>query len=613
MAELEINPKVSGSLKDYFKNFGLTRDCLSWVWNEFINEKGKSFAKSAFVLTFFMFSIDIIRPYVWAYVFDGLNQRNSSYILWGLSVFSVLIFLGLILSYFRRKFLELIEGENARQLDLKTTELFLKKSLGLHIDENTILSKSNLERGYHRIQFLCRVIQYQGINSLLEITISFFAIFIFDWKSGVVVTVMLIIHIIWSLSINKNMIDTGVSVDKKYRALNRFRTELLDLVVRVKTNNKEESSLKKLSQRFEDFLVLDRKLWLWFIKMTGLRNFSDRLFLMIVLAWGILRIWQGELTLGMLYPLSAWTGQIMSNLWTISDTERHLNSAAPAVLSLKEALELPDPLTHSENPIILDKNSPCRITFDKVGYSYSGNGNKPVIADISLDIKSGEKVGVIGESGVGKSTMAVITLRNADPDKGSVKVDGKDLKEIGLGSWLDRVGYVPQSAQIFDGTIRENLLYGLSEEDQKKYPEEKLWEMVRLLQIDFGDRMVDGLDTKVGRNGIKLSGGQAQRIMIGAAVLKNPRFVILDEATSSLDATTEKWVQHGLERVLGDRGALIVTHRLNTIRRICDRFIFLDGNGEGAKIMAEASSFEELAKISPEFASLAKDQGIVFC
>jgi ABC-type multidrug transport system fused ATPase/permease subunit len=134
---------------------------------------------------------------------------------------------------------------------------------------------------------------------------------------------------------------------------------------------------------------------------------------------------------------------------------------------------------------------------------------------------------------------------------------------------------------------------------------------MRTLQIDFGDRLVDGLDTRIGYNGIKLSGGQNQRLMIGAAALKEPRFMIIDEATSSLDATTERLVQDGLQKVLVNCGALIVTHRLNTVRRICNRFVLIDRvDGRGGTVHAIANSFEELAEISPAFRLLAVDQGI---
>jgi ABC-type multidrug transport system fused ATPase/permease subunit len=198
-----------------------------------------------------------------------------------------------------------------------------------------------------------------------------------------------------------------------------------------------------------------------------------------------------------------------------------------------------------------------------------------------------------------------------DPTEGRILIDGVDLREVNLGTWLTQIGYVAQQFEVFNGTIRYNLTYGLSEERKRTITDQDIWDIMRTLQIDFGDRLNDGLDTRIGYNGIKLSGGQNQRLMIGAAALKEPRFMIIDEATSSLDATTERLVQDGLEKVLDNCGALIVTHRLNTVRRICDRFILIDRiDGRGGTIQAVANSFEELADISDTFRTLAADQGI---
>jgi ATP-binding cassette, subfamily B, bacterial len=168
---------------------------------------------------------------------------------------------------------------------------------------------------------------------------------------------------------------------------------------------------------------------------------------------------------------------------------------------------------------------------------------------------------------------------------------------------------------VLDGTIRYNLIYGLTREEQELATDEELWSLMRLLKIDFGERLIDGLDTLVGRNGMKLSGGQAQRLMIGAAAMKKPRFMVIDEATSSLDSTTEKAVQYGLAKVLaGNVGALVVAHRLSTVRHLCNRFIVLREvsslNGGESQVEAIADSFEELYGTSPTFRRLADDQGV---
>jgi len=169
---------------------------------------------------------------------------------------------------------------------------------------------------------------------------------------------------------------------------------------------------------------------------------------------------------------------------------------------------------------------------------------------------------------------------------------------------------------VLSGTLRYNLLYGMLPEEREKVTDEMLWDMMRKLEVDFGDRLTDGLDTKVGKKGVKLSGGEAQRVMIAAAVLKNPNMMIIDEATSSLDSTTEKSVQKGLAQVLqSGMSGLIIAHRLSTVRDICDKFVVMRPLGElvngDSQVEAIGSSFEELWETSPTFRRLATDQGIV--
>ena len=185
------------------------------------------------------------------------------------------------------------------------------------------------------------------------------------------------------------------------------------------------------------------------------------------------------------------------------------------------------------------------------------------------------------------------------------------------GANFRTVSYIAQQPQVFEGTIASNLLYGVQSERQSQVTENDLWKVVKRLQIHFGKRLTHGLQTRVGRHGLKLSGGQAQRLMIGAAAAREPRFMIIDEATSSLDSTTERQVQQGLAEVLGEgMGALIIAHRLSTVRDLCGKFVVLrpiDGvQGEEAQIEAVASSFEELYLLSSTFRQLADDQGIHF-
>ena len=199
-----------------------------------------------------------------------------------------------------------------------------------------------------------------------------------------------------------------------------------------------------------------------------------------------------------------------------------------------------------------------------------------------------------------------------DPTTGTVRIDRWNLRDIDLESWLNIVGYIPQTPQIWNDTIRGNALYGVPENVAREISDEYLWEQARSVQVDFGERLTEGLYTRIGERGIKLSGGQNQRLMILAAIMKEPRFMVIDEATSSLDSSTEKLVQAGLEKALSRNcGALVIAHRLSTVRRICDKFIVIEQvNGSGGKIVGMSKSFEELYETCPQFRRLADDQDI---
>ena len=293
----------------------------------------------------------------------------------------------------------------------------------------------------------------------------------------------------------------------------------------------------------------------------------------------------------------------------------------PAVKSMIEALSIPPAIIDRPNAVVIDHTVAHDIVFADITHTYPAETKRTedmpaALTKVSFQVCKGESVALLGSSGSGKTTVMRKLLRFDDPSSGSILIDGIDLKDIVQRSWRRGIGYIPQQSQVFDGTIRYNLTYGLTAEERARVSDDDLWKLMKLLKIDFGERLTDGLNTIVGKNGIKISGGQAQRLMIGAAVMRRPWLLVVDEATSSLDSTTEKQVQEGLEQVLSGTAtsALIVAHRLSTVRHLCDKFVVLKAahevhNGD-SQVEAVASSFEELYKISPTFRRLADDQGI---
>jgi subfamily B ATP-binding cassette protein MsbA len=233
------------------------------------------------------------------------------------------------------------------------------------------------------------------------------------------------------------------------------------------------------------------------------------------------------------------------------------------------------------------------LDFDRVSFSYPGNP-QPVLRDITLSIRPGEVIAVVGRSGVGKSTLVDLIPRFNRATGGMIRLDGIDLNELDLYSLRELIGIVSQDIILFDDTVRENIAFGRPGASEE--------EIVHAAQLAFADdfirELAEGYETVIGERGLKLSGGQRQRIAIARAILKNPPILILDEATSSLDSVSEALVQKALETLMKERTTIVIAHRLSTIRN-ADRIVVLE-RGEIAAI----GNHEELMSMNDTYMRL---------
>jgi ATP-binding cassette subfamily B protein len=213
---------------------------------------------------------------------------------------------------------------------------------------------------------------------------------------------------------------------------------------------------------------------------------------------------------------------------------------------------------------------PCAVSFESVSFAYEAR--RPILHDVSFEIPAGRTLAVVGHSGSGKSTLARLLFRFYDVNGGAIRINGRDIRQVTQASLRARIGIVPQDTVLFNDTLEYNIRYGRPDASF-----EEVQEAARAAHLaEFIERLPDGYNTRVGERGLKLSGGEKQRVAIARTLLKNPPILIFDEATSALDSKTEKAIQAELEQAAIGRTALIIAHRLSTVMN-ADEILVLDG------------------------------------
>lgn len=304
-----------------------------------------------------------------------------------------------------------------------------------------------------------------------------------------------------------------------------------------------------------------------------------------VIWYGGTLVQSGEISVGELLSFVLYTTFIGGSIAGLGDIYAQVQRSIGASERLLEILDQKD--EEGQQPVKQSLKLSGAIRYENVEFSYPTRSDVTVLKSISFSIQPGEKIALVGPSGSGKSTIVSLLMRLYTPGSGAIFVDGRDSTSFPLSPYRENIGIVPQEVILFGGTIRENIAYG-----RPSATFDEIQEAARQANaLEFIETFPEKFETLVGDRGVKLSGGQRQRVAIARAILKDPSILILDEATSSLDAKSEHLVQGALKKLMEGRTTIVIAHRLSTIRQV-DRILVIKDGG-----IAESGTHEELSKI----------------
>jgi ATP-binding cassette subfamily B protein len=305
-------------------------------------------------------------------------------------------------------------------------------------------------------------------------------------------------------------------------------------------------------------------------------------------------IWASEyhiISIGAVYLSITYTFTVARQLWEMNSIMRNYNRIIGDAYDMTQILkDIPSVLDRSKKKLVVTK---AKIIFDDVSFAHNGNSDQ-LFDNFNIVIKPGERVGLVGPSGGGKTTLTKLLLRFDDIEKGTITIDGQDISQVTQKSLRENIAYVPQEPMLFHRSLRDNIAYGKADATD----EEIRHAAEQANALDFINKLHDGFETLVGERGVKLSGGQRQRVAIARAILKNAPILVLDEATSALDSESEKLIQDALVKLMKDRTSIVIAHRLSTIAKL-DRILLLD-NGA----ITEQGTHSELLRQGGTYAKL---------
>ncbi len=456
-----------------------------------------------------------------------------------------------------------------RTLALATFEHMHRLSLRFHLERKTGGLTRVLERGRAGIENISRMALMTLIPTIVEfLMIIIVCAFEFDWRFIVTIVTMIVCYLWftvhttnWRLKIRRVMNESDTdATTKSVDSLLNYET--------VKYFGAEQREAARYDKSMEQYEKASIKTFTTLAVLNSGQAVIFTIALTVCLVMAANDVLAGTSTVGRFAMVNLLMLQLFMPLNFMGMVYREIRQGLTDIERMMEVLDQNPEVADREGAGLL-KVDGGTIRFEHVGFSY--DPERQILKDVSFEVPAGKMVAIVGPSGAGKSTISRLLLRFYDVTSGRITIDGQDIRDVTQASLRAAMGVVPQDTVLFNDTIFYNIKYG-----RHDATDDEVFAAAKMAQIDdFVKTLPDGYDTMVGERGLKLSGGEKQRVAIARTILKAPPILILDEATSALDSHTEREIQDALDRVSKDRTAVVIAHRLSTIIH-ADNILVLD-------------------------------------